>query len=129
MQVSSDINGEHPDSVSVEVILQTASIRTHNERRDNDLRNPHILNVENHPTIGFKSTRVQVARAEGHTMTGELTLETNTRQVTLAVVKHEEFSDPMLGRRIEYGAEAQTNRRDFGRYPDVLVDGRLVLGS
>ncbi|HXC75909.1 MAG TPA: YceI family protein [Candidatus Acidoferrum sp.] len=43
VQASGDINVEHPEASSVEVVIQTASIRTHNERRDNDLRTSNFL--------------------------------------------------------------------------------------
>jgi polyisoprenoid-binding protein YceI len=74
VQASGDINVEHPEASSVEVIIQTASIRTHNERRDNDLRTSNILDVENHPTITFKSTKVESVGADRYSMTGDLTI-------------------------------------------------------
>jgi polyisoprenoid-binding protein YceI len=111
---------EHPEASSLEVVIQTASIRTHNERRDTDLRTSNFLDVENHPTITFKSTKVE---------SGDLTIEDNTRPVVLAVVNYGEFSDPMMGHRIGYGAETQIQRKDFGLNVDMLMDGRLVIGN
>src|ERR1700694_3000168 len=61
VQASGYINVEHPEASSVEVIIQTASIRTHNERRDNDLRTSNILDVENHPTITYKRAKLDCA--------------------------------------------------------------------
>src|ERR1700680_2930935 len=113
VQASGDINVEHPESASVEVVIQTASIRTHNERRDNDLRTSNFLDVENYPTITFTST----------------TIKGNTRPVTLAVVNYGEFNDPNMGHRIGYGAETQIQRKDFGLNVDMLMDGRLVIGN
>jgi polyisoprenoid-binding protein YceI len=126
---SGDINVEHPESASVEVVIQTASIRTHNERRDNDLRTSNFLDVENYPTITFKSTKIESAGQDRYNMTGDLTIKGNTRPVTLAVVNYGEFNDPNMGHRIGYGAETQIQRKDFGLNVDMLMDGRLVIGN
>lgn len=129
VQASGDINVEHPEASTVEVVIQTTSIRTHNERRDSDLRNSNILDVENHPTITFKSTKIESTGSERYSMTGDLTIKGNTRSVTLAVVNYGEFNDPMMGHRIGYGAETQISRKDFGVNVDMLLDGRLVIGN
>jgi polyisoprenoid-binding protein YceI len=129
VQASGDINVEHPEASSVEVVIQTASIRTHNERRDNDLRTSNFLDVEHFPTITFKSTKIENAGSDRYTMTGDLTIKGNTRPVTLAVVNYGEFNDPNMGHRIGYGAETQILRKDFGLNVDMLMDGRLVVGN
>jgi polyisoprenoid-binding protein YceI len=129
VQASGDIDVERPERSAVEVVIKTASIRTHNERRDNDLRNSSILDVENHPTITFKSTKIDAAGADRFTMTGDLTIKGNTHPVTLAATKYGEFNDPAMGHRIGYGAETQITRKDFGLNVDFVMDGRLVVGN
>jgi polyisoprenoid-binding protein YceI len=129
VQASADINVQHPEDSSVEVVIQTASIRTNNDRRDEHLRTSDILDVENHPTMVFKSSKVEAVAADRHSMTGDLTIKGNTRPVTLAVVNYGEFSDPRMGHRIGYGAETRIQRKDFGLNVDMVMDGRLVLGN
>ena len=129
VQASGDIDVERPEASSVQVVIQTASIRTHNERRDDDLRNSNFLDVEHFPTITFKSTKIESAGSDRYTMTGDLGIKGNTRPVTLAVVKYGDFSDPNMGHRIGYGAETQIQRKDFGLNVDMLMDGRLVIGN
>ena len=46
------------------VDIQTASIDTNNERRDTHLRSADFFDAENHPTITFRSTRVEAPRRE-----------------------------------------------------------------
>src|SRR5207249_12223867 len=53
------IDPDHPEASSVEVTIQTASIRTHNPQRDNDLRSSILLEVDKYPTMNFKSTRIE----------------------------------------------------------------------
>jgi polyisoprenoid-binding protein YceI len=129
VQASGDINVELPEASSVEVVIQTASIRTHNERRDNDLRTSNFLDVEHYPTLTFKSTKIESAGSDRYTMTGDLTIKGNTRPVSLAVVNYGDFDDPNMGHRIGYGAETQILRKDFGLNVDMLMDGRLVIGN
>lgn len=111
------------------MIIATASIQTHDQRRDGDLRNSNILDVEHFPTITFKSTKVETTSADHYAMVGDLTIKGTTRPVALSVVKYGEFNDPMMGHRMGYGAETRINRKDFGLNVDMLLDGRLVIGS
>jgi polyisoprenoid-binding protein YceI len=129
VQASGDINVQHPEDSSVEVVVQTASIRTNNDRRDEHLRTSDILDVENHPTMVFKSSKIEAVAADRYSMTGDLTIKGNTRPVTLALVNYGEFSDPRMGHRIGYGAETRIQRKDFGLNVDMVMDGRLVLGN
>ena len=124
-----EIHPDHPDKTKVEATINTASIRTHNETRDNDLRSSNFLEVEKYPTITFKSTRIEPAGADRFTLTGELTIKGTTRPVTLAVVRYGEFNDPNMGHRIGYAAEGQINRKDFGMRFDMMLDGRIIVSN
>src|SRR5215469_9026326 len=123
------IDPDHPEASSVEVIIQTASIRTHNAQRDNDLRSSNLLEVDKYPTMTFKSTRIEQTGHDRYSMTGNLTLKGNTRPVTLKVVKYGEFKNPMMGHRIGYSAEGKINRRDFGITFDMMLDGKWVVSN
>src|SRR2546421_6687719 len=59
--VTGNVDVEHPENSSVEAVIQTVSIRTHNETRDNDLRSSNFLETEKYPTMTFKSTRIEPA--------------------------------------------------------------------
>jgi len=124
-----DLDIEHPERSTVEVTVATASIRTHNQRRDDDLRSSTFLEVSKYPTITFKSTRLEQTDADHGTMTGDLTIKGNTRPVTLAVTKYGEFTDANMGHRIGYAAEGTINRRDYGVTLDLVLDGRLVVSN
>ncbi|TME93481.1 MAG: YceI family protein [Chloroflexi bacterium] len=127
---SGTIDPENPANSSFEVTIDVASIKTHNPQRDNDLKSSNFLELEKYPRITFKSTRIEPAGADHYTMTGDLTIKGNTRQVTLPVMRYGEFNDPgMMGHRIAYSAEAQINRKDFGLTMDAFLDGRLVVGN
>jgi polyisoprenoid-binding protein YceI len=124
-----DIDPDHPERSSVEVTIQTVSIKTNHQARDNDLRSSNFLGVEEYPTITFKSTSVEPAGQDKYALTGDLTIKGTTRPVTLQVTKYGEFNDPMMGHRIAYGATTQINRKDFGLSFNMVLDGRLVVGE
>ena len=124
-----EIDVEHPERSKVQATIQTASIRTHNEQRDNDLRTSNFLDVDNHPTMTFKSTKIEPAGQDRYTMTGDLTIKGSTRPVTLNVIRYGEFNDPMMGHRIGYAAEGQVNRKDFGMSFDMMLDGRFIVSN
>jgi polyisoprenoid-binding protein YceI len=127
---TADIDPERPEAASVEVTISTASIRTNNSVRDNDLRSSTFLEVDKFPVITFRSTSVEPAGPDRYTLTGDLTIKGNTRPVSLQVTKYGEFNDPgMLGHRIAYSATGKINRKDFGLSFTMILDGRLVVSE
>jgi len=126
---TAQIDPDHPESSSIDVTIQTASIRTHNETRDNDLRGSNFLEVEKFPTIGFTSTELRATGDDHYTLTGDLTIKNITHPVTLNAFMLGEFNDPMMGHRIGYNATGKINRRDFGVTLNVVLDGRFVVSD
>jgi polyisoprenoid-binding protein YceI len=123
------INPEQPETSSVEVVIQAASIHTHHEGRDNDLRSSNFLASETYPTITFKSTRIESSGPNRYTVAGDLTIKDITRPVTLNVMQYGEFNDPNMGHRIAYSAEGQINRKDFGMTFNMLLDGKWIVSD
>ena len=130
VSTTADIDPDHPETALVEATISTASIRTNNGVRDNDLRSSNFLEVDKFPVITFKSTSIKPAGQDRYTLTGDLTIKGNTHPVTLDVVKYGEFNDAgMMGHRIAYGATSQINRKDFGLSLNMILDGRLVVSE
>jgi polyisoprenoid-binding protein YceI len=127
---SGEIHPDDPARSKVEATIKTASIRTHNEQRDNDLRSSNFLEIDKHPTITFKSTKVEHVGGERYKVSGDLTIKGTTKPVTLDVLRYGEFNDPtMMGHRISYQATTRINRKDFGMNFDAIRDGRLVVSN
>ncbi len=127
--VTGTIDPDHPEATAVEITIKTASIRTHHEQRDNDLRSSNFLEADTYPTITFKSARIEHAGEDRYTMTGDLTIKGVTQPVTLNMVKYGEFNDPMMGHRIGYSGEGQINRKDFGMSFNPMLDGKFVVSN
>ncbi len=124
-----DLHPESPERSTFEATINTASIRSHNEQRDKDLRSSNFLEADKYPTITFKSTKIEPAGNDRYTLTGDLTIKGNTRPVTLKVVKYGEFNDPNMGHRIGYAAEGEINRKDFGMKFEMMLDGRFIVSN
>ncbi len=129
VNATANIDPDHPESSWVEVTISASSIRTHNEARDNDLRGSSFLDVENYPTITFKSTSVDPINEERFTLSGDLTIKGTTRRVALEMLKYGEFNDPMMGHRIAYSGHGEINRKDFGLTFNMMLDGRFVVSD
>ena len=126
---SGEIYPDDPGRSRVEAVLNTTSIRTHNEIRDNDLRSSNFLEVAKYPTITFKSTKIEHVRGDRYAVTGELTIKETTKHVTLELVRYGEFNDPRMGHRIGYAAQTKINRKDFGMNFNAVLDGKFVVSD
>jgi len=124
-----ELHPEHPERSTVAATINTASIRTHNEQRDNDLRSSNFLEIDKFPTMTFKSTKIEHTGGDRYKVTGDLTIKGTTKSVTLNAVKYGEFNDPQMGHRIGYAAETQINRKDFGMRFDMILDGKLIVSN
>ena len=129
VKATGTIYPDNPEASSVDVTVETGSIRTHNEKRDSDLRTSNFLETDKYPTMTFKSTSIKTTGQDRYNMTGDLTIKGTTRPVTLAVVKYGEFNDPRMGHRIGYSAEGQINRKDFGMTFNMLMDGKWMVSD
>ena len=130
VKTSGTIDPDNPAASNIEVTINVASIKTHNEQRDNDLKSSNFLELDKYPTITFRSTKIESAGQDRLNMTGDLTIKGNTRPTTLQVLRYGEFNDPgMMGHRMAYSAEGQINRKDYGLTMDMMLDGRWVVGN
>lgn len=125
-----EIYPDDPARTKVEATIKTASIATHNEQRDNDLRSSNFLEIDRYPTMTFKSTKVEHVGGDRYKVTGDLTIKGTTKPVALDVVRYGELNDPsMMGHRISYQATTRINRKEFGMNFDAVRDGRLVVSN
>jgi polyisoprenoid-binding protein YceI len=130
VSTTADIDPDHPENASVEATISTASIRTNNAIRDNDIRSSNFLEADKYPTMTFKSTSITPAGPDHYTLTGDLTIKGTTHPVTLDVTRYGEFNDAgMMGHRIAYGATTKINRKDFGLSFNAVLDGRFVVSE
>ena len=129
IRTTADIDPNHLEMSSVDATIQTASISTHNEARDRDLCSSKFLAVDEFPVMTFKSTSIEQSGEDQYTLTGDLTIKSNTHPVTLQVLKTGEVNGVATGHRIGYSARAEINRKDFGLNFKIMLDGKFVVSD
>ena len=115
---------------SVEATIDATTIDTRNERRDNHLKSADFFDVANHPTITFKSAKVDKASDGRLKVTGDLTIRGITRPVVLDVeALSPVVRDPQGNLRSGTSATTRINRKDFGVSWSANLDGGGLVVS
>jgi len=115
----------------VEASIDAGSISTGDAQRDGHLKSADFFDVEQYPTLTFRSTRV-VPEGEGELKaTGELTIHGVTREVTFAVEgPTAPAKDPWGNTRVALSAATKINRKDFGlTWNAALETGGILVGD
>jgi polyisoprenoid-binding protein YceI len=128
---SAVINPADPAKSSVEITIEAASINTREPQRDEHLRSADFFDVANHPTLTFRSKRVEALGAENFRLIGDLTIRGVTKEVTFDVESPTaSVKDPYGNVRAGVSASAKMNRKDFGLVWNALTEaGGVVVGD
>ena len=122
--------GESPEESSVEVTVHTASVDSSDAKRDGHLRSPDFLDVEQYPTITFRSTNVELGRGGSAKVVGDLTVKDVTRPLTLDVEFDGAQADPWGGQRLGFSAHTEIDREDWGLTWNVALEtGGVLVGK
>ncbi len=108
------LDEENPANSSGTFTVDVASIDTGAERRDGHLRTADFFDVEQHPQMTFRSTRIEAAGGQDYRVTGDLTIRGITRPITLAVEFLGLYAGMSGARRAGFHATATINREDWG---------------
>ena len=121
---------EIPEDSLLELTIETASLDTDNETRDNHLRSADFLDVEHHPTIDFRSAKVELLGDDQLRVTGDLTIRGVTREVGLDAEYLGAEKDPWGNTRIGFAAKTAVDRDQFGvSWNQVLETGGVLVGK
>ncbi len=120
-----------PAKSSVEATIDAASIDTKHGGRDEHLKSPDFFDVASHPTITFKSTKVEKASEGQLRVTGDLTIRGVTKPVVLDVEGPvAPIKDPWGNTKTGATATTKINRQDFGvSWSKTLDGGGLVVSD
>lgn len=109
-----------PDTIvnsSVKITIETASLNTKSDRRDNHLRSPDFFDAATYPTITFVSRKVASAGENMYNITGDLTLRGVTKEVVVPMTLV--FYEKGRGR---FKGGFSLNRKDYGINYDSMVN-------
>lgn len=126
-----EINDKEITKSKVEVSIDTNSISTNVQKRDDHLRSADFFDVAKYPTMTFVSKKVAKAGNDRLKVTGDLTLHGITKEVVLDVEgPTKESKDPWGNIRRGATATTKINRKDFGLvWNAVLETGGVAVGD
>lgn len=109
----------------IKIEIETASLYSDEEKLTKHLKSPEFFDVQKYPTASFTSTKI-TKTADGHTITGDLTLHGETKQITFPATIARETDGGLVG-----SADFAINRHDFGitypGMPDDLIRDKVVV--
>lgn len=126
-----ELNDKDITKSKVEVVIDTASINTNVQKRDEHLRSADFFDVAKYPTMTFVSKKITKAGKDRLKVTGDLTLHGVTKQVVLDVEPiSRESKDPWGNIRRGTTANTKINRKDFGLvWNAALETGGVTVGD
>jgi polyisoprenoid-binding protein YceI len=123
-----DFDAARPESGSVRVSLDAASIDTGQEMRDNHLRSDDFLKTDAFPTIDFVSTRIE-PDGDNWRIHGDLTIRGVTRPVVLDAEYAGAVANMNDGTSAGFSARTRIDREDFGLTWNVALESGGVMVS
>lgn len=125
-----DYDEANPANSSVEAVIETASIDTRDEGRDNHLRSADFFDAENYPTLTFKSKQVKLNNETSGKITGGLTIRGVTREVTFDVEYFGQQTNPWGKTIAGFSGKTKINREDYGLTWNVALEtGGVLVGK
>jgi polyisoprenoid-binding protein YceI len=129
---------EHPEKSTVTATIDIASVNTGNEKRDNHLRSGDWFEVESHPSMTFKSSKVEKVGDNKLIAHGTLNIKGHKQKVDLTIThlgtkQIPEQMQQMLGGSKEvasFEASTSIDRNDFevgvGNWAATMVVGDKI---
>jgi polyisoprenoid-binding protein YceI len=125
-----ELDDADPTKSRIEVEIDAKSIDTRDEKRDTHLRSPDFLDVDNHPSLRFKSTSIEAKGDDRLLVRGDLTIRGISRPVTLDVEVGGRAKDPWGGERTGFSATAAIDRKEYGlQWNMALETGGVLVGD
>ena len=114
---------DNHEASSVRVSLDTASIDTGQDARDQHLRSDDFLNTDEFPTIDFVSTRIERNGTSGSgKIHGDLTIRGTTHPVVLDAEFAGIVANMQGGERAAFSASTKIDRDAFGLTWNVALE-------
>lgn len=126
---SAEINGENFLTSPVKLTIDSSSIFTNNDDRDNHLKSGDFLEVEKYPEITFESTRFEKTADDEFKLTGLLTIKDVTKEVTLDGEFGGTQKDPWGNEKAGFSVSGKINRKDWGLNWNAALESGGVLVS
>lgn len=125
---------DHPEDAGVDVSINVASIDTGVADRDAHLRSPDFFDVEKHPKITFRSSRIEgnAPKKEGDRfrLAGELTIRDTPIGIVLDCEYQGRGKDPWGKTRAGFSFRTEIDRREWGlKWNQAIETGGVLVAN
>lgn len=122
-------NLEDLTSAQIEITIDTTSINTSNEDRDNHLKSAEFFDIEQFPDIKFKSTNI-TKDGDDYKVSGDLTIKDVTKPAVFDVEYGGKGTNPWGVEVYGFEAETKIDREEFGlTWNAALETGGVLVGK
>jgi polyisoprenoid-binding protein YceI len=122
-------DGSDLSNAEINVTVDTASLSTRDDGRDAHLKSADFFDVENFPSLTFKSKQVMRDGKE-YKLTGDLMIRGVSNEVVLDLNYEGQAKDPWGNDRIGISAEGKIDRKTFGLvWNAALETGGILVGD
>ncbi len=126
---SADIDHEEFEKGTVNVKVDTSSVFTNSNDRDNHLKSADFFDAENHPAMTFKSTGFKKVDDEEYKLEGLLTIKGVSKKVVFDVEFGGTNKDPGGNEKAGFSLDGKINRKDWGLNWNAALETGGVLVS
>jgi polyisoprenoid-binding protein YceI len=123
-------DSKNPDASKIEASIDTATVNTRDDKRDEHLKSADFLDVTKYPSMAFHSKQFTQSGGKAH-VRGDLTIRGVTKEVVLDLDgPSPEIKDPYGFLRTGVTATTKINRKDFGLVWNAAIEsGGVVVGD
>lgn len=116
----------------VELTVQTASIDTRVQQRNNHLKSADFFNVETYPTMTFKSNGIKEVSDNTYELTGDLSLHGITKPVTVTMLYRGNIQNEMTSGALKSGIQitGTIDRSEFdlgNGFPPPMISNEVQI--
>ncbi|KXH80916.1 YceI family protein [Sporosarcina sp. HYO08] len=123
-------NPEDLTNAKINFKIDTASINTNNNDRDNHLRSADFFDAEQYPAITFASTDIAKTGNNAYEITGDMTIKDVTKKITFDASFEGTGTNPWGVEVVGFEAKGKISRKEFGlTWNQALETGGVLVGD
>ncbi|MDD4755289.1 MAG: YceI family protein [Prolixibacteraceae bacterium] len=124
------IENEDFTSGLVKASIETSSVNTNNNERDNHLKSADFFDIEKYPEMTFESTSFLKEDDDKYQLKGLLTIKGISKEVVLDVEFGGINKDPWENQKAGFSFDGKINRKDWGlNWNTTLETGGVLVGD
>lgn len=127
---TAQVVGDDFENARISAKVETQSIHTNDEKRDQHLRSADFFDAENFPAMHFKNGKITKNHAGDYAVAGELEIKGVTKPIQLEVENIGKAKDPWGNEKLALSLQGVINRKEFGlNWNAALEAGGVLVGE